>query len=135
MILLMLACDRGCELEVDLTPGCGVVVDGTELRLGDDPAVLDELGATQRAAGDTTFFHLGQVSGWHDDTALTAFTVADGFTGSTDRGLRLGSTRTEVQAQLGSPGEDPFTGAWVYADQAFLFEGDEVVEITLAGTE
>lgn len=135
MILLLLACERGCELEADLTPGCGVVTEGTELRLGDDPSVLSELGAIERAAGHTTFFHLGQVSGWHDGSAITALTVADGFAGATDRGLRLGSAKSEVQAELGAPSEDPFTGAWVYADQAFQFAGDTVVEITLSGTE
>ena len=131
MILLLLACERCCELEAELTPGCGVQHDGVELRLGDSPTDLAELGATERAAGDTTFFHLGQVSGWHDGEAITTLTVADGFAGATDRGLALGSTKSDVQAQLGAPGEDPLTRAWVYADQAFQFEGDEVVEITL----
>jgi hypothetical protein len=109
--------DDGCSLDGALGPGCGLVMDGEPLRLGDDladvvashgePALVD-LGV----AGQRFDYAASGVSGFLDlDGAVVSLMVTAPYDGVTADGLGLGSGAAQVETTMGSALEDAYTGA------------------------
>jgi hypothetical protein len=111
--LCLAACrDDACPIEADIAPGCGILLDGEPLRLGDAlagaPAVVD-LGATGQR------FDLGVVAGFCDEGGgVTSLLLLDGYPGATAGGVGLGSAEGAVEAEFGAATPDPLTGSRWY---------------------
>ena len=127
--------DDGCPMEAEITPGCGVLVGGEPLRIGDTVDTVTE------AHGEPTWLELGAAGTRFDypsdgvtgfasaDEVVTSVQVGSAFAGNTPDELSVGSTLTQVQAAHGAATTDPYTGAQHYPELGISFEiSDEAVE-------
>ncbi|MBW2254811.1 MAG: hypothetical protein JRI25_09470 [Deltaproteobacteria bacterium] len=135
-----------CALDADVVPGCGAMVSGEPVRLGDTPDKVERaLGPTAAAAalGDlgTRFAYpdqaLSGLYGGAEDRAVRALYLHTGFPGGTAGGVGIGVDRATVRAQLGEPVQGLFLDVWWYQEQGIAVEwrDDAVDRLTLFPTD
>lgn len=129
LLITLAGCrDDACPVEADIAPGCGILLDGQPLRLGDALADLAQsFGEPTRldlgASGER--FDLAGVAGFSDDAdAVRSLALGEGFVGATAEGLGLGSSATEVEEAFGVATPEPLTGGWWYGSLGIGFEID-----------
>lgn len=124
LLLSLLGCkDKPCEFDADITPGCGIVVDGAQVRIGDaleslPPARVQDLGDL----GSRFTLEGHPVTGRAVEGVVVSLFVHDGYPGTTPTGVGIGSTADQVRATFNDPVFDPFVGHWWYMDQGVGFE-------------
>jgi hypothetical protein len=127
------ACDkqRPCELDADITAGCGLELADGALRLGDP---LDEMTA---AHGDPTWTELGSagtrfdygdqgvVGMSADGLTVSTLLVAAPYAGVTVDGLAIGDDALSAPQTLGAGMASPWQDINWHPDQGIGFESTE----------
>ena len=130
--LWLMACGtpepEGCALKAEVVADCGVVVGGSEIRIGDDRSVLvDALG---EPTSSDDFGQLGErfsypklgLSGTISVLGgVSALTVSGDFSGTAEGDVGIGSSAEAVDAALGDARRDPITGTWFYEGLAITW--------------
>ena len=124
-----------------IQPGSGVTIAGEALELTATRSTTEErFGAIEnvRDVGSTgVWFELpnapicGTFTGSETTDTVAILHLGQGFSGTTEGGLTIGSDKAAVQAAFGEPELDPFLSLWWYRTHgiAFELEGDVVARI------
>jgi hypothetical protein len=146
LVVLAGCTDPPCALEVEVVPGCGALVAGEPVRLGDTPEEVEQvLGPPASSAelgslGTRFSYSEHALSGLFtrgEDSVVHALYLHTGFSGRTAGGVQMGVDRAAVRSELGEPVEDLFLDVWWYQDRGIAVEwrSDAVDRLVLFRTE
>jgi len=130
--LAAMGCAGPCAKGDAVVPGAGLAIDGERFCLGDDPADLEKRFGAPAETSDLgtlgtrfTYPDQGVTGTWEEGEegpVVTTLYADETVTSVTSGGLGIGSTLSQIEAELGSGSRDPFVGHLWYMDLGIAFE-------------
>ena len=134
LVLANAGCKDGdgedCLGGAELVAGCGASLDGNAIRVGDGRTGVEDAFGAPSSSGDLA--DLGVRFEYDDvplsglfsaaDGVVTTVNLRDGFAGSTEGGVGVGSDQATVTDEFGEALSDPVLGMLWYPEAGIAFE-------------